>query len=342
MKALVYADWGVVEVKDVPDPKLLPDEVLIRVHACGICGSELEAFSFKKPRRTPPLILGHEFCGVIDTVGAGTTGLQQGQRVVGSSVISCGHCHACLRGDNHLCANRQVPGMNRPGAMAELVAMPADHVFPCPEMLDPVTGALTEPLVNGIHMMNMAPALKGISVAIIGAGAIGLMTLQAARYLRDARVIVSDLDEARLAAARELGAEEVVNPAVKDVGAACVEFSGADGVDLCVDAVGSSETKTQSVQMLRPGGSCFWIGLFHDEISLKSYSVTVPEKKVFGTYAGKKEEFLQAIEALAAKKVVRGPWIRTFSLDDGVAAFHHALDPEEGYIKTTIVPGRGG
>jgi threonine dehydrogenase-like Zn-dependent dehydrogenase len=339
VKALVYAVWGVVEVKDVPDPKLLPGELLIRVQACGICGSELEAFSFKKPRRTPPLILGHEFCGVIDTVGKGANGLQEGQRVVGSSVISCGHCHACLRGDRHLCANRQVPGMNRPGGMAELVAMPADHVFPCPDTLDPVTGALTEPLANGIHMMNMAPGGRGLSVAIIGAGTIGLMTLQAAQYLREARVVVSDLDEARLAVALDLGAEEVINPAKRDVVAACVEFSGADGVDLCVDAVGTRETKNQSVQMLRAGGSCFWIGLYHDEISLKSYDVTVPEKKVFGTYAGKREEFLQAIGALAEKKAVGGPWIKTFSLEDGVAAFHHALIPEEGYIKTTIIPG---
>ena len=86
MKALVYADWGVVEVRDVPDPKVFPGEVLIRVRACGICGSELEAFSFKKPRRTPPLILGHEFCGIVDTVGEETNGLQRGQFVVGSSV----------------------------------------------------------------------------------------------------------------------------------------------------------------------------------------------------------------------------------------------------------------
>jgi len=342
MKALVYADWGVVEVRDVPDPKVFPGEVLIRVRACGICGSELEAFSFKKPRRTPPLILGHEFCGVIDAAGEETTGLQRGQRVVGSSVISCGHCHACLRGDRHLCAERQVPGMDRPGAMAELVAMPADHVFPCPDTLDPVTGALTEPLVNGIHMMNMAPGGRGISVAVIGAGAIGLMTLQAARYLRDARVIVSDLDEARLEVARELGADEVVNPAGGDVVEACVEFSGADGVDLCVDAVGTRDTKKQSVRMLRPGGSCFWIGLYHDEISLKSYSVTVPEKKIFGTYAGKREEFMQAIKALAEGFAKGGQWIKTFSLEEGVAAFRHALDPKEGCVKTTIVPGRGG
>jgi L-iditol 2-dehydrogenase len=342
MKALVYADWGVVEVRDVPDPEVLPREVLIRVQACGICGSELEAFSFRKPRRTPPLILGHEFCGVIETEGEETSGLQVGQLVAGSSVISCGHCHACLRGDGHLCAERHLPGMNRPGAMAEMLAVPAEHVYPCPDTLDPVTGALTEPLVNGIHMMNMAPGGRGISVAIIGAGAIGLMTLQAARYLRDARVVVSDLDEARLEVARNLGADAVINPANFDVVEAGMEFSGADGVDLCVDAVGTRETKEQSVRMLRPGGSCFWIGLYHDEISFNSYSVTIPEKKIFGTYSGKREEFLQAIEALSEGLVKGGPWIKTFSLEDGVAAFRHALHPEEGYIKTIIVPGTGG
>jgi len=340
MKALVYSDWGIVEIKDVPPPELLPGETIIRVEACGICGSELEAFKFRKLRRTPPLILGHEFCGLIDSIGEGNNNLQVGQRVVGNSVLSCGSCFPCLRGDRHLCSNRQVPGMDRPGAMAEFVSMPLDHIYPCPDTLDPTLAALTEPLVNGIHIMNMAPPSIKPSVAIIGAGPIGLMVLQAAVILKEARILVADVNEARLVIAKELGAEGVVNPTNCDLIKECTEFSGADGVDICIDAVGTGQTKGQSIEVLRPGGTVFWIGLYDNDISISSYKVTVPEKRISGTYAGKKDEFELAIKLLAEKKVVGGRWVKVYPIDEGVLAFKRALKAEGNDIKTILIPKR--
>ncbi|MBN1838266.1 MAG: alcohol dehydrogenase catalytic domain-containing protein, partial [Spirochaetales bacterium] len=342
MKALVYADWGVMEMREVPPPELLPDEAIIRVEACGICGSELEAFQSRNPRRTPPLILGHEFCGVIVQRAEGAGGFQVGQRVVGNSVVSCGRCFSCRRGDRHLCANRTLPGMGRPGAMAELIAMPLDHLFPCPDSLDPVLGALTEPLANGVHLANLGSAYDRPRQAIIGAGTIGLMALQAAIVLKGARVLVADLNDARLEVARELGAQRLVNPAREDFVRACIDFSEADGLDICVDAIGTQGTKVQAIEALRPGGTAIWIGLHDNDLVLSSYSVTLSEKKVLGTYAARPEEFETAIRLLADQRVVAGPWLRVYPLEKGAEVFFEALNASssEGAAKAGA-QGRG-
>ena len=331
MKALVYSDWGVIEVKDVPMPEPEEGEVLVRVEACGICGSELETFKSRSPRRTPPLILGHEFCGVIEG---------SGRRVIVNSVIPCGKCHPCLRGEENLCSARQLFGMNRPGAIAEFVAVPAEYTYPRPESLDPVLGALGEPLVNGVHVMNLLPDIQKPTMAIIGAGTLGLLALQAAIALRGARVLVADVKEARLEEARKLGAELTINPKSGDLVKTCLEFSGADGVDICIDAVGAGQTKRQSVKAVRPGGSCCWIGLYENEIEFDTYDITLPEKKIFGSYAGTRRDFECAIRLLSEGKVRGGDWLKVFPIDEAVAAFERMLRAEKNDIKAVILPGK--
>ncbi|NQU76145.1 MAG: alcohol dehydrogenase catalytic domain-containing protein [Planctomycetes bacterium] len=339
MKAFVYSDWSTVEVKNVDVPAGRENEAIIRVEACGICGSELEAFRTRSPRRTPPLILGHEFCGVIHSINGSNTALQVGQKVAVNSVISCGKCLPCSRGDKHLCTSRQVFGMNRPGAMAEFVAAPTDHIYPIPESLDPVLAALAEPLANGVHVVNLMPqGEKKPVAAIIGAGTIGLMSLQAAVALRNARVLVADLNESRLEEARKLGAEATVNPMTTDLVNACREFSGADGVDMAIDAVGAAQSRCQSLSVLRPGGCCVWIGLHDNQVNLSSYDVVLPEKKVFGSYAFRGHEFESAIGLLADGRAVGGDWVKVFGLDDAVEAFQRVLKAEGNDIKAVIMP----
>ena len=340
MKALVYSDWGVLRVMDVPMPLVGEGEVLVRVEACGICGSELETFKSRSPRRTPPLILGHEFCGVIEGPGKPDAQLAKGRKVIANSIISCGKCHSCRRGEENLCSSRQLFGMNRPGAIAEFVAVPAEYVYPCPESLDPVLGALGEPLVNGVHVMNLLPEIHNPTMAIVGAGPLGLLTLEAAIAMRGARVLVADIKEARLEEARKLGAELTINPKSGDLVKSCLEFSGADGVDMCVDAVGAGVTKRQSVKAVRPGGSCCWIGLYENEVKLDTYDITLPEKKVFGSYAGTARDFECAIRLLSEGKVRGGDWLKVFPMDEAIAGFKRMLKAEGNDIKAVVLPGK--
>ena len=330
MKALVYSDWDKMELQDVSKPEPKPGEALVRIEACGICGSELEAFRSRNPKRTPPLILGHEFCGTIEALNGCSLKYKNGQRVVGNSVISCGSCYPCRRGDTHLCTNRILPGMGgRPGAMAEYICYPAEFLVVCPDSMDPAVGALTEPLVNGVHIIGLAKEYKKPVMAVIGAGTIGLMTLQAGIALKDARVLVADLNEERLKVARELGAAMTVNPAKEDLVESCLDFSKADGLDLCVDAVGAEKTKEQSIAATHPGGTSVWIGLRNNEMPLSSYEITLPEKKVYGTYAGKSEEYEIAVNLLSEKRAVGGSWIKQYPIEKGVEAFRDALESEK-------------
>lgn len=193
MKALLYQDWDRLIISDEPTPMVSPGEVLIRVEACGICGSEIECVAKRLPRRQPPLILGHEFCGRVESPGPGVEGLALGQAVIVNSVLPCRACPACRRGDTNLCPNRRVFGMHRAGACAEFAVAPASIVYPRPDGMGPVLGALVEPAANGVHAASLLPHLEKRSVFVFGAGVIGLMCLQAARALHESRVAVADI-----------------------------------------------------------------------------------------------------------------------------------------------------
>ena len=338
MKALLYKDWGCLEVADVPEPVPGADEVLIRVEACGLCGSELECFEQRSPRRTPPLILGHEFCGTVEASGKGVSGFRAGRPVIVNAVIPCRQCDPCRRGETNLCRNRELFGMHRPGACAEMVAAPVSVVYPRPAGMSPVVAALVEPSANAVHAIRLLPGQPKQNVFVFGAGIIGLMVLQAARSLLGARVAVADLSPARLECAIALGAERVVNPARKDVVKQGIAFSAADGADYVVDAVGSAVTKTQSLAIARPGGAVCWIGLREDPLSLESYGVTVPQKIITGSYSCTEQEFIEAAQLLHQGKMTIGNCVKTFPLDDAAAAFHRMVAAKGDDIKAVIMP----
>ena len=160
-------------------PEPAADEVLLRVAACGLCGSELETFKNHSPRRQPPLVMGHEFCGTIAAVGPGGDAALVGRKCVSNSLIPCGRCVRCVRGDTHLCADRQIFGMHRGGAFAEYVRVPTRVLIPWPEELSAPAAALAEPLGNGVHIVNLTRHLPLRTALVIGAGPIGLMCQQA-------------------------------------------------------------------------------------------------------------------------------------------------------------------
>ena len=243
MKALFYPAWDRLEMRDVPEPSPRPSEVVLKVLAVGICGSELHGFVIHAPRRTPPLIMGHEFAGEVVAVGPGVVGYRPGDRVAVNSTISCGTCNACVDGDPHVCQTAEVFGTKRPGAFAEQVAVPVSTLLPMPEAVTPVQAALMEPLGNGVHAWSMVRRRFPETVAIFGAGAIGLFTLQVARAGGAGRVAVVDVSPARLAVASALGAEATINARTDDVAAALHDFTRGRGAEVAIDAVGATSTR---------------------------------------------------------------------------------------------------
>jgi L-iditol 2-dehydrogenase len=339
MKALVYPDWDQLEVRDVPEPTPRPGEVVVRVAAVGICGSELEGFASRSPRRTPPLIMGHEFCGEVAAVGEGVSVYRPGDRVVVNSVISCGRCEDCRDGRSHLCRDREVFGMKRPGGFAELCAVPVSTLLPLPEKVSPLQGALVEPLANGVHALSLTQQRFPETVVVIGAGTIGLMALQVARAAGAFRLVAVDVNDKRLEVAHQLGAEPVFNPRRDDVVSAVREFTRGLGADLVVDAVGGSETRRVAVAAARPGGEIVWLGLHDDSTQLSGFDVVLGERRITGSYAVTPRDLQTAIGLFAHEKIELAPWVRPFPLSEGARVFRELVTaPPEDYIKALLLP----
>lgn len=338
MKALLYPDYRTLEIADLPKPKPLAGEVLVKVAACGLCGSELESYKSRSPRRKPPLVFGHEFCGTVTEIGPGGDEANLGRRVVVNALIPCGKCVRCERYEEHLCADRQVFGMHRPGAFAEYVAAPAHVLLDWPEDMPPEAACLAEPLGNGVHMTRLTAGRIRQTVLVIGAGPIGLMAQQAFSALVGSRVWVADLDAHRLKVARQLGARGTICSAEVDLVDAIRGETDGEGVDLVIDAVGAAATKQQSIEACRPGGAAVWIGLHEDGMSLDSFQVTLPERTVYGTYAARLDDLREALSLIESGQVDVTSWPTQYNLNSGVRAFNRMLRPGPEDFKAILMP----
>jgi L-iditol 2-dehydrogenase len=335
MRALDYPAWGKLEFRDVPRPSLAEGEVLLRVHSCGVCGSELETFKNSSFRRTPPLIMGHEFCGVVEQVNGENRRKLEGRRVLCHAMVHCGQCSACLRGDTNLCTHRQVFGMHRPGAFAEYVAVPERILLPWPAGLPDDAAVFTEPLSNGINAMRQGGTARKSRVVVIGAGPIGLMCLFAARRLHQSRVIVSDLVPARLDAARKLGAELTVHPPHQDLDREIQRHWGGERAEFIIDAVGSAETKQLAIDLVEPGGAVVWVGLHEDTIQLSSYPITLGQKCVTGSYSGSLHDLRLAADILAEGSLDTS-WASHYPIEQGESGFRELLRSDSTKIKVIL------
>lgn len=337
MKAVYYPAFKELTIAELPIPECGADEVLIKVSACGVCGSELESFKNMSPRRQPPLIMGHEFSGVIEAVGTNVKGWAKGDTVVSNSVVSCGSCYLCKEGKGNLCADRQVFGMHRNGAFAEYINVPAAALIAMPAHVDPRHASLSEPLANGVHIAKLTQHLPIKNVLIIGAGPIGLAVQQAFKALRNARTIVSDIVPERIQAAKQIGASGVINPATEDLRTAINTITNGEPVDLVIDAVGSEQTNKTGLDIVKPGGTFVIIGLHNNSKSLLSYDIILTEKTVMGTYAATQEDMQDALTLIADGKVDVSSWVHYYPLDKGVEAFKDMLEPKGNHIKSVIV-----
>ena len=337
MKALVYADWETMELREVADP--IPankEEAILRVSACGICGSELESFKSRSQRRQPPIILGHEFCGEIVDIPPNRE-FKVGDGVIVSALVPCRNCQTCHRGNYHLCPHKELFGMHRNGAFAEYVNVPIHALYKWPEDLPATHACLTEPLGNGVHVVGLTRHLHPQTALIIGAGPIGLMCQQALQVIIGTRTFVTDRIPERLDAAKRSGAAAVGLADQENIREQMLDFTGGEGFDLVVDAAGIKATKKQSIDYLRPGGAAVWLGLGTDRIQLDSYGITLGEKQVLGTYSANEPDYAIAIELLRDRKI-NLDWTDSCKLEQGVAAFHTMLNPQGRNIKAILTP----
>jgi L-iditol 2-dehydrogenase len=258
LKALVYTKPYCFEYSDFPEPKAGTDDVLIRVRACGICGSDVHGSTGKTGRRIPPLIMGHEAAGVVEDTGKNVKDLKKGDRVCFDSTVYCNKCGPCRNGFYNRCEHRQVLGVSTPdfkkhGAFAEYVAVPWWIVSKIPENLSFTHAALLEPVSIGMHAANRAPLSTNDTVVVIGAGTIGLLILQAAKLKGARQVFVSDINEFRLGVAKKLGADEIINPDKSNLKEIVFEKTKNEGVNVAFEAVGFASTFGDAVSVTKMG-----------------------------------------------------------------------------------------
>ena len=341
MKALVSTAPYVLELQDWPIPAYGPDDLLIRVRACAICGSDIKGYSGKTGRRQPPIIMGHEASGVVEAVGDAVSEFAPGDRVCFDSTIYCRRCVYCLSGHANLCLNRQVVGVSegsyrRHGAMAEYVVVPWWIAVHMPERLSFAQAALVETASIGVHAANRTPLALNDTVVVVGAGAVGLVSLQAIRLKGAGKVVVTDISETRLELARTLGADATVVSSGADVLERLRAATGPLGADAAMEAVGIQPTMDLALAITRDGGALTLIGNVMPRVEMALQSIVSREISVYGVCAS--NEYAACVELVARGRIDVDPFISEQArLEDGQAIFDRLYKGAEANLRTVFV-----
>jgi len=271
MKALrkVRTDKG-LEIQTVPVPAIGPTDVLVRVKATSICGTDLHIYGWDRwsqGRIKPPVTLGHEFCGVVESVGAEVAAVRPGDFVSAEMHVNCGHCHQCRLGEAHICQNLRIIGIDIDGAFAEFVKIPATNIWKLDAAIPEHYGAILDPLGNAVHTV-LAGAIAGQTVLVTGCGPIGLMSVAVAKACGSSTVYATETNEHRRVMAKEMGADFVLNPAAEDVVKKILEATGGTGVDVLLEMSGHPAAIQQGFKTLRAGGRASLLGIPTETVPL--------------------------------------------------------------------------
>ncbi|MBI3828563.1 MAG: alcohol dehydrogenase catalytic domain-containing protein [Planctomycetes bacterium] len=341
MKALVMTAFHKVEVQDVAEPKAGFGEVVVKVGATGICGSDMHGFHGRSPRRQPGLVLGHETHGWVRDLGPGVDPALKGKRVSVNPLVSCGTCEMCRQGRQNVCLNWYLIGMDRvPGGMAESFKIPAHNLLPLPDSVDDGEAVMIEPLANAVHLLAHAPTYHGQypTAAIWGGGTLGMAILCVCRA-RGVRVLaVVEPNPRRAAVAKQLGAESVLDPKSQDVVAEVRKLTGGRGVDLGLEAVGIPITRQQTVAALVKGGTALLLGLDAPETTFDLTDCVRREIRLQCSYGFNNKDFLEAYNLVVNGAFKLKPWIDIVPLNEGQAAFDRLSKDPGDRVKIALRP----
>lgn len=336
MRALVLTKSYGLEICEVDAPRPAPDEVLVRVEAAGICGSDVDGVSSQSPRRSPPLIMGHELTGEVVAAGGPAGEYLVGTRVVVNPQVTCGDCKWCRSGDEHLCGRRDLIGGTRPGGFAESVSVPLRSIHVLSRALTPEIAVLTEPLATCLHALSLIPDKFTETAVVLGGGAIGTLAAQVLRTAGTRRVIVSEPLAERSANIAAI-ADVVVTPG--DLVTTVLELTSGVGADLSIDAVGTSGSRPDSLRVLRPGGCALWLGMHEQESTIPAFDVVVREQRVVGSFAYTNAEFGRALGLFESGLLVPALAHRSVPLAGSDVVLRRLVDGAvDGVLKEIVRP----
>ena len=345
MKALLLTAPSTLAIVDFPTPAIADDEVLVRIHACGICGSDFHGWDGSSGRRQAPLIMGHEASGEIVATGPRVEKWHAGDRVTFDSTIYCGVCHFCCQGQINLCENRRVVGVSpteykQHGAFAEFVAVPSRILYRLPDTLPFDQAAMIEPVSIAVHAVQRITIAATDTVVVVGSGMIGLLIVQALRWAGAKRIVAVDLAENRLTLARRLGATHTFNPSTSDVAAEVTRLTEGLGADAAFEVVGLTPSVNLAIAVLKRSGSCVLVGNLSPKTQdFPLQAVVTKEITVTGTCSSA-GEYPLCLDLIARGVIDVKPMIETVApLEDGAAWFEKLSAKDGGkYMKVILQP----
>jgi 2-desacetyl-2-hydroxyethyl bacteriochlorophyllide A dehydrogenase len=329
MKALVYTQPNEVQLLDRPVPTIDSGEVVLKIEAVGICGSDMHAYHGHDPRRKPGLVLGHEFCGTV--VESASPQYVKGMRVTGNPLITCGTCDYCVQGRNNLCSRRTMVGMTRPGAFADFMSIPVASLIDMPQDMPAAHAAVTEPAATALHAINLSMKvlvrpLQECRVLILGGGAIGMLSALLLKNYGCGDLTVAEVNPLRGQQLEQHAQVKICNPKNSN--------PQEDSFDYVIDAVGSKITRNTAFASVKAGGVIMHIGLQDWASEVDMRRLTLAEITLLGTYTYTTADLRATVAAIYRGAFGDLTWLDLRSLADGAQAFQ---DLDQGRVASAKV-----
>lgn len=328
---------GKIEFREIETPVPKAGEVLIRIMKIGVCGSDIHVWHGKHPFTSYPVTQGHEVSGEIAALGAGVENLEVGQKVTIQPQVVCGKCYPCRHGKYNLCETLKVMGFQTTGVASEYFSVDAAKVTPLPREMSFDEGAMIEPLAVAVHAVRKFGDMRGMRVAVLGAGPIGILVAQAAKGMGAESVLITDISDLRLEKARQCGVDFCVNTCEADFGEALVSSFGPDKADVIYDCAGNNVTMGQAIRCARKGSTIILVAVFAGMAEVDLAVLNDHELDLNTTMMYRNEDYLEAIELVRAGKVDLKPLIsKHFAFRDYAEAYRYIDENRETTMKVII------
>jgi len=336
MKALFYEGNGTLTLKETATPKVGGGEALVRVAFNGICGTDMLIYHDGLTRVKPPVIIGHEFSGVIEQLGDDASDFKVGDRVVAEPLMTCGTCPACVSGHYNVCTRAfKLLGADADGGIATFVKVPTNKLFKVPQNLSMQAAAFVEPLAVGVHMVRQSGLTAGQTALVVGGGPIGLIAAKVAA-LKGANVYISEINEFRVAKAKEFGFR-VINPQETNVTEALQAVTGGNGAHVSFEATGTNFGLNDCIAATGAKGKIVIAGLPKKPPTIDAYQIVAKELTLTGSRVYRSEDFEDALALMESGQFDPKPFIsRVVSLDNAVKEGFEAIDNGDPVIKILI------
>lgn len=341
MRAAFLEEYGKMAIRQVSIPEIGPNDILIKIEAAGVCGSDLHAYLGKHQFRFPPVMLGHEGAGTVAKIGERVKAFSVGDRVTFDPTLACGECPQCREGNTNLCPSRRAPGMSSwydaNGTWAEYFPIEADHVYKIKDEVSFARAALTEPMANSMHILSLVQGEKKDSICVIGCGTIGLFAIFIAKLQGYKTIIGSDPVAFNRKTAEALGATLTVDPSKQDLAAIAKEATGSEGVDVCVLAAGYHGMLNQASDVTRRNGEIMLIAMLTEALEIDSFRYLSRQQTLHGCQLYNTPDFEKSLEIVEDTSIDLSPFMtHTMPLEDAGKALELLKTKYEDVIKITL------